>query len=105
MGTAGDRGSSRTDGLAPGSLGSADGSDPTSATSSGGAGGAGAGDRDADAAGEDEVVGLGEEIAGPLDGDPAGSSTVRVAWWWVPTAVALAACLWFVLRSVRRTQE
>ena len=105
VGTAGDRGSSRTDGLAPGSLGSADGSDPTSATSSGGAGGAGAGDRDADAAGEDEVVGLGEEIAGPLDGDPAGSSTVRVAWWWVPTAVALAACLWFVLRSVRRTQE
>ncbi len=54
----------------------------------------------------DDVPGLGEEIAGGATSatqSPNGTEWYR--WWWVPTAVMVAACLWFVLRRGRTTSR
>ena len=64
-------------------------------------------DRGAGDAGQgEEVLGLGEETAGgAVPAAPTSSRTEWYRWWWVPTAVMVAACLWFVLRRERRATQ
>ena len=63
-------------------------------------------DREGERGNGSEVAGLGEEIAGSADAGVPGSNDISwYRWWWVPTALLIAACVWFVLRSRRTAEE